>query len=43
MGVSRASLYYAAKQPAKDWALKIRIEEEAIDEDVADEDVVDVK
>jgi len=27
MGVSRASLYYAAKQPAKDWALKIRIEE----------------
>ncbi len=28
MGVSRASLYYAAKQPAKDWALKVRIEEE---------------
>lgn len=27
MGVSRASLYYAAKQPAKDWALKARIEE----------------
>ncbi|MGH9704599.1 MAG: IS3 family transposase [Candidatus Acidiferrales bacterium] len=28
MGVSRASLYYRAKQPAKDWALKVRIEEE---------------
>lgn len=27
MGVSRASLYYLPKQPAKDWALKIRIEE----------------
>lgn len=27
MGVSRASLYYRAKQPAKDWALKVRIEE----------------
>jgi putative transposase len=27
MGVSRASLYYKAKRPAKDWALKIRIEE----------------
>jgi transposase InsO family protein len=27
MGVSRASLYYAARRPAKDWALKIRIEE----------------
>jgi transposase InsO family protein len=27
MGISRASLYYAAKQPAKDWAMKIRIEE----------------
>lgn len=28
MGVSRASLYYVAKQPAKDWALKARIEKE---------------
>lgn len=28
VGVSRASLYYIAKQGAKDWALKIRIEEE---------------
>ena len=27
MGVSRASLYYVAKIDAKDWALKIRIEE----------------
>jgi putative transposase len=27
MGVSRASLYYRAKQPAKDWAMKVRIEE----------------
>ncbi len=27
MGVSRASLYYAARQPAKDWAMKVRIEE----------------
>ncbi len=27
MGVSRASLYYFPKQPAKDWALKVRIEE----------------
>lgn len=27
MGVSRASLYYRPKQPEKDWALKIRIEE----------------
>lgn len=27
MGVSRASLYYRPKQPAKDWTLKIRIEE----------------
>lgn len=27
MGVSRASLYYVAKQDAKDWALKIRMEE----------------
>ena len=27
MGVSRASLYYVAKQHAKDWALKIRMEE----------------
>lgn len=27
MGVSRASLYYLPRQPAKDWALKIRIEE----------------
>lgn len=27
MGVSRASLYYRPKQPAKDWAMKIRIEE----------------
>jgi transposase InsO family protein len=26
MGVSRASLYYLAKRPAKDWALKIEIE-----------------
>jgi putative transposase len=28
MGVSRASLYYRPKQPAKDWALKVQIEEE---------------
>src|SRR3989344_5444129 len=27
MGVSRASLYYRHRQPAKDWALKVRIEE----------------
>jgi putative transposase len=27
MGVSRASLYYRPKQPEKDWALKVRIEE----------------
>lgn len=27
MGVSRASLYYVPKQPAKDWAFKVRIEE----------------
>ncbi len=27
MGVSRASLYYVAKQHGKDWALKIRMEE----------------
>ena len=27
MGVSRASLYYVPRQPAKDWALKVRIEE----------------
>lgn len=27
MGVSRASLYYVAKQGKKDWALKIRLEE----------------
>lgn len=27
MGISRASLYYQPKQPAKDWALKIQIEE----------------
>lgn len=27
MGVSRASLYYRAKRPARDWALKVRIEE----------------
>lgn len=27
MGVSRASLYYISKKEAKDWALKIRIEE----------------
>lgn len=27
MGVSRASLYYRAKRPQKDWALKVRIEE----------------
>jgi putative transposase len=27
MGVSRASLYYRAKQPDKDWAMKVRIEE----------------
>ena len=27
MGVSRASLYYQPKQDAKDWALKIRMEE----------------
>ena len=28
MGVSRASLYYRPKQPAKDWAVKVQIEEE---------------
>lgn len=28
MGVSRASLYYVPKQPAKDWAVKVLIEEE---------------
>jgi len=28
MGVSRSSLYYTAKLPTKDWALKIRLEEE---------------
>ena len=28
MGISRASLYYVQKQPRKDWALKVRIEEE---------------
>ncbi len=28
MGVSRASLYYVPKQHQKDWALKVRIEEE---------------
>jgi putative transposase len=28
MGVSRASLYYVSKQHGKDWAFKIRIEEE---------------
>ena len=28
MGVSRASLYYVPKLDAKDWALKVRIEEE---------------
>lgn len=28
MGVSRASLYYIAKQGKKDWALKVRMEEE---------------
>jgi putative transposase len=28
MGVSRSSLYYVAKQDAKDWALKVLIEEE---------------
>jgi putative transposase len=27
MGVSRASLYYRPKQPDKDWAMKVRIEE----------------
>jgi len=27
LGVSRSSLYYAAKQPAKDWSLKCRMEE----------------
>lgn len=27
MGVSRASLYYVARQDKKDWALKVRIEE----------------
>ncbi len=27
MNVSRGSLYYVPKQPAKDWALKVRIEE----------------
>jgi putative transposase len=27
MGVSRASLYYKPKQPDKDWAMKVRIEE----------------
>jgi len=28
MKVSRASLYYRPRQPEKDWALKIRVEEE---------------
>ena len=28
MGVSRASLYYVSRQDEKDWALKVRIEEE---------------
>ena len=28
LGVSRASLYYVSKKSAKDWALKVRIEEE---------------
>lgn len=28
MGVSKASLYYIPKQPAKDWALRIRMEKE---------------
>jgi hypothetical protein len=28
MGVSRASLYYVSKQMPKDWAVKIRMEEE---------------
>jgi hypothetical protein len=28
MGVSRASLYYVSKQMLKDWAVKIRMEEE---------------
>ena len=28
MGVSRGSLYYVAKQDKKDWALKVRMEEE---------------
>lgn len=28
MGISRASLYYVARQDTKDWALKIRMEEE---------------
>ncbi len=28
MGVSRASLYYVPRQPAKDWAFKVLIEEE---------------
>ena len=28
MGVSRASLYYIPKQPTKDWAVKVLIEEE---------------
>jgi transposase InsO family protein len=28
MGVSRGSLYYLPKQPAKDWAVKVLIEEE---------------
>jgi putative transposase len=27
MGVSRASLYYRPRQPDKDWAMKVRIEE----------------
>ena len=27
MGVSRSSLYYVATQDAKDWALKVRMEE----------------
>lgn len=27
MGISRASLYYVAKQHGKDWALKVRMEE----------------
>lgn len=28
MGVSRTSLYYRPKRPERDWALKVRIEEE---------------